>query len=118
MNNIISIDETSIDSHISHNYGWSISGEKITIIKTHPRIRYSVIAATSNNKIIYYEIIKGSVNGETFLNFMKTLIDKLQNDNKYHIILDNARIHHYKEFKKYVIKNPNFEIIYNVPPAG
>jgi len=66
MNNIISIDETSIDSHISHNYGWSISGKKIIITNTHPRIRYSVIAAISRNKVIHYKIIKGSVKGEIF----------------------------------------------------
>lgn len=113
--NIISIDETSIDSHIENNYGWSKSGKKITITKTHPRIRYTLISAIEYGKVIHSKIIKGSANGEIFLSFMKGLIRKISPNKKYGIILDNARIHHYGKFKTYMNNKPLLDIIYNVP---
>ena len=115
MNNIISIDETSIDTHIGNNKGWSKFGSKITKINNHPRIRYSLITAVSNKKIIHYEIIKKSVNGESFLNFIKAVVNKLDIYNTYHIILDNARIHYYGKFLKYMNKKKHIELIYNIP---
>ena len=115
MDNIISIDESSIDTHLDNNEGWSKFGSKVTQIKRHQRIRYSLILAICNKKIIHYQIIKNSVNGETFLNFMKDLIHKLDMNNTYHIVMDNAKIHHYKKLTKYIIKKSNIEIIYNIP---
>ena len=115
MNNIISIDEVSIDSHIDNNKGWSKYGSKVTKIKNHPRIRYSLVSAISNKKVIHYQIIKNSFNGELFLNFIKNLLKKLSVTDTYYIILDNARIHHYKKLKKYINKRPNIKIIYNIP---
>lgn len=115
MNNIISLDETSIDSHIDYDYGWSRWGKKITITKTHPRIRYTLTSAVSCNKMIHYDIIKGSSNGENFLKFMKALIKKFSADDTYYIIMNNARIHYYKKFKKYISKKTNIKIIYNIP---
>ena len=50
MNNIISIDEVSIDSHIDNNKGWSKYGSKVTKIKNYPRIRYSLVSAINNKK--------------------------------------------------------------------
>ena len=115
MNNIISIDESSIDSHIGNDKGWSKFGSKVTKIKNFPRVRYSLVLAICNKKVIHYEIIKNSVNGEIFLNFIKNLLKKLLIDNTYHIILDNAKIHHYGKLLKYINKQRNIEIIYNIP---
>lgn len=49
-NDIISIDETSVDTHIGNNYGWSKKGVKITNIKKEIRKRYTIICAISNQK--------------------------------------------------------------------
>ena len=105
MDNIISIDESSIDTHIEHDKGWSKYGSKVTKIKNYSRIRYSLILAISNKKIIHYQIVKGSVNGEIFLRFFIDLNKKLSNEDKYHFILDNAKIHHYKKLTKYINKH-------------
>ena len=77
INNSLSGDETSIDTHISHNYGWSRCGEKITFTNDHTRIRYSVMCIIDCKKIIYKKIVKGSVNGEIFLDFIKETIKNL-----------------------------------------
>ena len=68
---MISIDETSIDSNICNSRGWSKSGAKITMEKESNRVRYTVVSAISCNKIVHNKIIKGSCNGEIFLEFIK-----------------------------------------------
>lgn len=115
MNNIISIDESSIDSYIYSNKAWSKYGSKTIKTRNHIRIRYTLILAISNKKILHYKIIKKSANGEIFLEFIKDLIRKLFSDQNYHVIIDNARIHHYKKLKEYIKNVPFFKIIYNVP---
>ena len=59
-------------------------GTKIENVIRHSRIRYSLILAISNKRVICRQIIKGSVNGEFFLKFIKILVKKLQKiDNNY-----------------------------------
>ena len=76
------------------------------------RIRYTVISAISNKKIILNKIIKGAANGQIFLDFIIELL-QLIGPNK-SILLDNARIHHSLLLKAYMENNSN-KIIYNVP---
>jgi transposase len=109
--NIISIDETSIDTHIRTTRGWSLKGKRISKHITEQRIRYTMICAISNKEIIKYKMIKGSANGEDFLTFIKEL-----NITEYNrIFLDNARIHHYTKLKEYIKENSKYNFIYNVP---
>ena len=109
---IISIDESSIDTHISNNYGWSKTGRRIKRIKTNNRIRYTLICAISRNKIEHYKIIKNSSDSKIFTNFINELKQKTEKK-KINILLDNARIHHSKYLKENVNKDVNF--IYNIP---
>ena len=113
--NIVSIDETSINTYISYNYAWSRYGSKTVNKKTHKKIRYTVISAVDINGNIYNKIIKGSCNGEIFLAFIKTLLKKLSLNHKWSLLIDNARIHHYKKLKNFINEQPNINIIYNVP---
>lgn len=115
LTDIISIDETSIDTHISNNYGRSLRGKKISIIKKEKRIRYTVLCAIDMNKVIHFKIINGSANGMIFMEFIKELISRINLTNKYCILLDNARIHHSKIFKKYIEETKNISLLYNIP---
>jgi len=111
MDNIISIDETSIDTRIIPIYGWNKKGKKLEM-KVHAlKKRYTVICAISNEKIVHYEIINGSANAEIFKTFIENLNNKI--DNKY-LLLDNARIHHSQIIKKYIMTTNN-ELLFNVP---
>lgn len=112
IDNIISIDESSFDTHINSHYGWNKKGKELTVSKIKQRVRYSVISAISNKKIIYSQIIKGSVNGDTFLTFIQNVINKISPTGI--LFMDNARIHHYKKLTAYMETIPN-TIIYNVP---
>ena len=108
--NIISIDESSFDTHINAHYGWSVKGERM--IKKKQRKRYSIISAISINKIINVKIIKGSANGLIFTEFIKDVVNKIKSNKV--LFMDNARIHHSKIFKLYVDTIDN-KILYNVP---
>ena len=98
--NIISIDESSFDTHINSHCGWSKKGSRINIIKRKQRIRYSVISAISINKVINVTIIKGYVNSVMFIEFIKNVINKIQKNKV--LFMDNARIHHSKLFTEYI----------------
>ena len=108
---IISIDEVSIDTNITSNKGWSKKGTRICKHIKANRTRYTVICAISNKKIIGHKIIKGSSNAVDFLNFIKEDLVNIQNKT---LLMDNARIHHAKIVKEYMENNTN-DILYNVP---
>lgn len=112
LSNIISIDETSIDTHISNDYGWSKKGKRLIKINKNLKVRYTVISAISNKKILLNKIIKGSANAVIFVNFIKELIELIEPTNI--ILLDNARIHHSNLLKEYMKTKTN-KFIYNVP---
>jgi len=116
INNIVSIDETSVDTHINPNYGWNLSGKRISIKNTTSRKRYTVICAINNKGIICTKIINNSANGEDFIEFINQVINKLPiGREKQYLLMDNARIHHYKKFKDNIKEKPNIELLYNVP---
>jgi len=110
--NIISIDESSFDTHINAQYGWSAKGSPIEVHKVNQRKRFSILSAISIKKIINTIIVKGSINAEIFTGFIKDTISKI-GENKV-LFMDNARIHHSKIFTAYsgTIRN---KILYNVP---
>ena len=109
---IICIDETSINTHTSFDYGWSERGTKIIKVHKKSRMTYTVISAISNKLIIYNEIIKGSSDAESFKQFIMKVLEKT--DKSKYLLMDNARIHHSKIVKDY-IDTTDSQIIYNVP---
>ena len=111
INDAIYIDESSFCINQIKNYGYSKKGEKINKLIKHKynKERYTLLAAINNQNIIDYGIIKGSVNRDTYLNF----IIKNKNNFKNKIIVqDNARIHHSLIVKEYALKE-NIIMKYN-----
>jgi len=109
-NNIISIDESHFETGMIPAKSWSLKGKKIynkTYNKTRKNI--SLLTAISKQKVIGYENVNGSINGQIFLDFIKRIY---HDDHVY--LMDNARIHHAKILKEY-INEKNAKIIYNVP---
>lgn len=109
---IISIDETSINTHISSDYGWGLKGTKIIKVNKKSKVTYTIISAISNKKVICNKVIKGSSNAIQFKEFLQTVASNFI-DKKY-LLMDNARIHHSKIVLDYV-RTTNHQIIYNVP---
>lgn len=89
-NKVICIDETYMYSNYSNNYGWSKSGTQLINHKKSNPIKYSIIMAITNKKIINCTVSNKNVNSETFLDFMKILNDTYDN---HYFLMDNVKFH-------------------------
>jgi len=108
---IICIDETYIHSNYSTNYGWSKRGEPIRhYVKSHP-IKYSIIMAISNKKIIDVVISNKNINTESYLSFMSNLNSKYEG---YHFLMDNVAFHKSKCITNIFVNSSN-KLLY-IPP--
>jgi len=114
LDNIISIDETSISPSLSFNYCREKLGKRC-IIKTDDNAvfqKYSLLVAIDNKKCIGYKLYrKGAVNAERFNDFLKIICSNIKNKL---IILDNGKIHKKDETKKIIKDSGNF-LLYTVP---
>jgi len=111
VNQIVSIDETSIDNYRIANYGWNISGKEVIRKKfMKKRVRYTLICGMSNNGIIHSKIVPGSAKSDHFNKFIKEISGKQSN---MYMLMDNAAIHHNKKLANN-LSNGN-KIIYNAP---
>lgn len=112
-NNVISIDEVSFDTNIIKKVGWSKKGIKIfkNINATYKRI--TVICAISNKQLLHHKILNNSANAIDFKQFILELENKIILNNKI-LFLDNARIHHSKIIKTYIL-NKTFKLLFNIP---
>ena len=116
INNIISIDEISVNEFENLDKGWSLKGIETEVNNKNKKInnkRYSILMASSNKKIINYTIVEKGIKTNNFNNFMLKLnrMDKEKN-NVY--FLDNARVHKTKSFNK-IKEDYKLNIIYNAP---
>lgn len=109
---IISVDEVSFDTNITHRYGWSIKNTPIIkkIGATYERL--TMICAVTNKKVISYKILKGSANAASFLDFLKNIHAGHFRDR--YVFLDNAGIHRSKIVSEYV-RRKNINLLFNVP---
>jgi hypothetical protein len=93
LDDIISIDETSISTSLSVNYCRNDLGKRC-IIKTSDNSvfkKYSLLVAISNKKCLGYELYDdGSVNSDRFNIFIEKILKDVKNKL---IILDNGQIH-------------------------
>ena len=110
---IISIDESSFDTHMSSRYGWSKKGTSIKKrISIPKRKRKTLTLAVSNKKIIGYSLVDGSSNKIIFEKFMKEqVLPKVDNNI---ILMDNVSFHHSKSVVDCINSTSN-KIIYNIP---
>lgn len=108
--NVFFIDESSINLNFVPTYGWSTVNKQCIIHVDITPIRYTLLMAINANKC-YYQLCKGSVDKFKYNAFIKYIIDK---HNKIILFMDNARIHHNKLLKEYIMTT-SAEIIYNVP---
>lgn len=114
-NNVISIDESFMSiSTLTKEYEWSKKGIRSCRKINGRRYRHgkSMLLAISNKKVVGYKLVNGPVNGEIFYNFL--INDIIKEETGLNILLDNARIHHYKKIKEKIMETEN-KLSYNVP---
>ena len=114
LDDIISIDETSISTSLSVNYCRNDLGKRC-IIKTSDNSvfkKYSLLVAISNKKCLGYELYdEGAVNSDRFNIFIEKILKDVKNKL---IILDNGQIHK-KENTQNIIKNSNNNLLFTIP---
>lgn len=114
LDEIISIDETSLNTYEVRKHCYETIGKKC-MIKTHSQEvfkKYTGIFAITTKGVIGYEIYdKGGINSERLINFLNKFIVK-KYKNKL-IIFDNASSHRNQEVKEVIQKDNN--LLYAVP---
>lgn len=114
LNDIISIDETSLNAYEVRKHCYETIGKRC-VIKTHSQDvfkKYTGIFAISTKGVIGYEIYdKGGIDSVRLVNFLNKFIVK-KYKNKL-IILDNASSHRNENVKDVIQKNNH--LLYSVP---
>ena len=111
-NEYISIDESSFCITDLQQYGYSKKGQEIKrmIKHKHNKERYSLLLAISKSEIVAYKIYNGSLDAESYKNFIDTNKEKFINKT---IIQDNVRLHHSKIVKEYTPEFNPIEQVFN-----
>lgn len=110
--NIVSLDESSFDTHICQLTGWSKKGTRINKILKASRKRKTLTLAIKENCVLAYTITDKSSNAVKFEQFLKTeLLPKINNGT---ILMDNVSFHHSKKVVDCILEAGN-QILYNVP---
>jgi len=106
---ILSTDESGFPLNLARKKAWGPKGKKITRFKTHYATNYTLlllIRNTDKGGIIHWELFKGAVNAEIFVNFINNF--KLPTDERYNLLIDKLKVHEAKKVEK-ALKNKNIE---------
>ena len=114
LEDIISIDETSVSTSLTHNYCRAFLGDRCIKKTTNNEVfkKYSLVVAINNKKCIASELYQnGAVNSERFNDFLKKICSKIRGKL---FVLDNGQIHK-KESTKQIIKESGNYLLYTCP---
>jgi transposase len=114
LEDIISIDETSVSTSLTHNYCRAFLGDRCIKKTTNNEVfkKYSLVVAINNKKCIASELYQnGAVNAERFNEFLKNICSKVKGKL---FVLDNGQIHK-KESTKQIIKESGNYLVYTCP---
>ena len=92
--NIIYVDESGFNLHITNNYGRAKPGASpATEVPASRGRNITLMQAINKESVIYYEILVGPINTLTCERFLKNLIKDVDISSTV-IVMDNPRIHH------------------------
>ena len=114
LEDIISIDETSVSTSLTHNYCRAFLGDRCIKKTTNNEVfkKYSLVVAINNKKCIASELYQnGAVNAERFNEFLNKICSKVKGKL---FVLDNGQIHK-KESTKQIIKESGNYLVYTCP---
>ena len=116
INKCVSIDEISFILNSKPKNGWFKKKELNEIHINNAKIireRYTLLVASTNEKIINYKICQKGLKTDLFIKFMKELKELDPKNEKYYL-LDNARVHTSNKFKSY-LEESKMNMVYNAP---
>lgn len=87
---VVSIDESSFYFDMKPSHGYCNRSSRLRVpSRPGGRTRWSLLMAVTNERVIGWRLVKGSINGAIFADFMSTL----NTDERDVVLMDNASIH-------------------------
>ena len=114
LQDIISIDETSVSTSLTHNYCRAFLGDRCVKKTTNNEVfkKYSLVVAINNKECIASELYqKGAVDAERFNEFIKKICSKVRGKL---FVLDNGQIHKTEQTKQIIKESGNY-LLYTCP---
>jgi transposase len=111
---IISIDETSFCNIGVSEEGYFLKGKHPSSLQVKKRITMSLLMAISKNNIISSSLQNKAFNSSSFFDFIKGILDKIPNNDKHVLIMDNVPFHKSKKIRD-LVNSKGHQIIY-IPP--
>ena len=113
---IVAQDECFIKRATSIIRAWFPKGATPEIISPATFEKIGICGAINMETGQVYSSIETTFNGDTFLDFVKSLVPLIPDGKKFVMIIDNARPHHAKKVTTYVAENiSNLEFLF-LPP--
>jgi transposase len=114
LDNIVSIDEVPFYREMVSLKGWGKQGKKLNVQKKSIYSqKHSIVMAITNNKVVAYDIIKGSLNGESYAEFLEEkLIPEF--NRPMHFLMDNVPFHKTQIVTNLITKHEHTPL-YSVP---
>jgi transposase len=105
--NLIFLDETGFNLHLTKNYGYSPVNSKCYItVPGNKNTNISLLLAIKINGVVGYQIKEGGFNGDDLINFFRNkLLVHFNNFRNDILVMDNCRFHHRHDVKEYLIEN-------------
>ena len=87
---VVSVDESSFYFDMAPSFGYCSRSKRLRIpARAGGRVRWSLIMAVTNQRVVGWKLVKGSINSGIFADFMQNL----EMDERDVVLLDNASIH-------------------------
>jgi transposase len=107
--NIFAVDESGFDFRCLPVYGYSRRGEKAVVsTRGSNRTRTSLVMAINRKGQLYYDLIEGTTNAETFKTFLNTLPQNAT------VLMDNCSIHKTNAVRNALVSNR--QSAFYIPP--
>lgn len=97
--NLVFLDETGCNLHITRNYGYSpLNTKAYKVVRGNRGQNISCMVAIKNTGVISFDIRDGSFDGDSFIQYInEKLSDHFMNNPNDILIMDNCRFHHRKD---------------------
>lgn len=94
--NLVYLDETGFNLHISQNYGYSPKNEKAYVmVPANKGQNISLMAVISISGLVCYEMKDGAYDGASFISFINNhLVPYFSTRRDHVLVMDNCRFHH------------------------
>jgi len=106
-------DETGLRSDDVRGRGYAPKGKTPVVLANANRSKLSVISTVTNKGQMRWKVFSGALNARVLIGFMKRLVHGRQK--RVFLILDNLRVHHSKQVKKWLAENADKIQVFYLP---